>query len=69
MEMIAALVYKLVDGAYPEDFKAAGWEGATCDPLAKETLRFLVAQKLTFLCDISALDGFRPVLSGESRVC
>ncbi|HMM22678.1 MAG TPA: manganese catalase family protein [Selenomonadales bacterium] len=27
MEMIAALVYKLVDGACPEDFKAAGWEG------------------------------------------
>jgi spore coat protein JC len=26
-EMIAALVYKLVDGACPEDFKAAGWEG------------------------------------------
>jgi len=94
MEMIAALVYKLVDGAGPEDFKAAGWEGqwaqhgcglfwtdangvpwsakyiaclgdpiadltenmaaeqkarvtyehliaATCDPLAKATLRFL----------------------------
>ena len=94
MEMIAALVYKLVDGACPEDFKAAGWEGqwtqhnhglfwsdvngvpwsakyiaclgdpitdltedmaaeqkarttyehliaATCDPLAKDTLRFL----------------------------
>ena len=42
---------------------------ATCDSLAKDTLRFLVAQKLTFLCDISALDGFRPALSGESRVC
>lgn len=94
MEMIAALVHKLVDGACPEDFKAAGWEGqwtqhnhglfwtdtngvpwsakyiaclgdpitdlvedmaaeqkarttyehliaATCDPLAKDTLRFL----------------------------
>jgi len=27
MEMIAALVYKLVDGASCEDFKAAGWEG------------------------------------------
>jgi spore coat protein JC len=27
MEMIAALVYKLVDGACPEDFKAAGREG------------------------------------------
>jgi spore coat protein JC len=27
MEMIAALVYKLTDGANPEDFKAAGWEG------------------------------------------
>lgn len=27
MEMIAALVYKLVDGATCEDFKAAGWEG------------------------------------------
>ena len=27
MEMVAALVYKLVDGACPEDFKAAGWEG------------------------------------------
>jgi len=27
MEMIAGLVYKLVDGACCEDFKAAGWEG------------------------------------------
>jgi spore coat protein JC len=27
MEMIAALVYKLVDSACPEDFKAAGREG------------------------------------------
>lgn len=27
MEMVAALVFKLVDGASPEDFKAAGWEG------------------------------------------
>ncbi|MDR3561551.1 MAG: manganese catalase family protein [Negativicutes bacterium] len=27
MEMIAALVHKLVDGACAEDFKAAGWEG------------------------------------------
>ena len=27
MEMIAALVYKLVDGATCEDFKAAGWGG------------------------------------------
>lgn len=27
MEMIAGLVYKLTDGASPEDFKAAGWEG------------------------------------------
>jgi len=27
MEMIAALVFKLVDGACCEDFKAAGWEG------------------------------------------
>lgn len=27
MEMVAALVFKLVDGACPEDFKAAGWEG------------------------------------------
>lgn len=27
MEMIAAMVYKLVDGATCEDFKAAGWEG------------------------------------------
>jgi len=27
MEMIAALVYKLVDGASPRDFVEAGWEG------------------------------------------
>jgi len=27
MEMIAALVYKLVDGASPKDFEAAGWGG------------------------------------------
>jgi len=27
MEMIAALVHKLTDGACPEDYKAAGWEG------------------------------------------
>ena len=27
MEMIAALVYKLVDGASPQDFVEAGWEG------------------------------------------
>ena len=27
MEMIAALVYKLTEGASCEDFKAAGWEG------------------------------------------
>lgn len=27
MEMIAALVYKLTDGASPEEFKAVGWEG------------------------------------------
>ncbi|WP_021168065.1 putative manganese catalase [Sporomusa ovata DSM 2662] len=27
MEMIAALVYKLVDGATCEEFKEAGWEG------------------------------------------
>lgn len=27
VEMVAALIYKLVDGANPEDFKAAGWEG------------------------------------------
>jgi len=27
MEMIAALVFKLVDGASCEDFKEAGWEG------------------------------------------
>lgn len=26
-EMIASLVYKLVDGASPEDFKKAGWGG------------------------------------------
>ncbi len=27
MEMIAGLVYKLTEGAGPEDFKAAGWGG------------------------------------------
>lgn len=27
MEMIAAMVYKLVDGACCEEFKEAGWEG------------------------------------------
>lgn len=27
MEMIAALVYKLTQGATPEDYKAAGWGG------------------------------------------
>lgn len=26
MEMIAALVYKLTDGASPEEYEAAGWE-------------------------------------------